>query len=61
MLTRDFDASAPGKLVDIGGGMHAFIPHPLPPKYMLSDATNRDAEDAVNAIGELRGMNLRRH
>ena len=56
MLTREFDANAPGNLVAIGSGMHAFIPHPLPPKYVRSDATNRAAEDAVNAIGELRGM-----
>ncbi len=58
MLERDFDVNAPGNLVAIGGGMHAFVPAPLPPKCIRSDATSRAAEDAVNAIGELRGMTM---
>ena len=56
MCPSELNKNSPGTLVEIAGGIHAFVPHLMPPKFSRSTAVNRAAEEAVNAIGELRGM-----
>ena len=56
MRPSELNKNSPGTLVEIAGGIHAFVPHLMPPKFSRSTAVNRAAEEAVNAIGELRGM-----
>lgn len=55
METNRFLDSAPGRLVPIGDGCHAFVPDPLPPELDLSGLA-LSMYEAVEALGELKGV-----
>jgi Fic family protein len=50
-----FSGNAPGKLVLIAEGVHAFLPDPLPPSIMLDAKTTLLLAEAARAVGELKG------
>src|SRR5262249_7640388 len=51
----DFTAEAPGKLVKIPEGNHAFVPNPLPPNLHLDWQLANQLSEANLALGELSG------
>ena len=55
METNRFLDGAPGRLVPIGDGCHAFVPNPLPPELELG-ALALPMYEAVEALGELKGV-----
>jgi len=55
MEIATFTEEAPGKLVKIPEGVHAFVPNPLPPTIQIDAATADILSKASQAIGELKG------
>ena len=53
MLPSDFTKDSPGTLVATEWGVHAFLPHRLPPPIELTDALWRAEVAARVAIGKL--------
>lgn len=53
-----FTESSPGTLVQTPFGMHAFVPHPLPPKLDLA-ALVQPLTKAMHSVGELNGASRR--
>ncbi len=56
MDSSRFTADAPGRLIAIPEGAHAFAPEPLPPKFELTAETALLLSEADQALGELRGL-----
>jgi Fic family protein len=55
MNFADFTATAPGKLVQLTGGAHAFVPNPLPPALSLDMPTIELLASAERVLGRLAG------
>lgn len=56
MNSADFTSDAPGKLVLLASGAHAFVPHPLPPVLALDMATIQALGTAERILGRLAGV-----
>jgi len=52
-------AQSPGDLFPLGGGVFAFVPHPLPPQLDLDHELSRLLADAALALGRLDGLGHR--
>ena len=55
MRRQDFKVTSPGRLVP-AGGVHAFVPDPLPRQLQLAGSTARLMSRANHRIGELSGI-----
>jgi Fic family protein len=53
---EDFTPAAPGRLVPIGGGVTAFVPHPLSSRLDWTPGLVRTLSEADRAVGELSGL-----
>lgn len=51
-----FSENAPGRLVEIPDGAHAFVPEPLPEELRLSSEVVGILAEAERALGELNGL-----
>lgn len=56
MDISDFKEDAPGELVAITGGQHAFIPHPLPPEWEFPSDLWPLLGEAKQQVGILEGI-----
>lgn len=56
MNHNEFTRDSPGQLVLIPEGVHAFVPHPLPPGLLLASETIKLLSDADRALGNLHGI-----
>jgi Fic family protein len=54
--TKRFATNAPGEIVAIGGGEHAFVPHPLPPNWRFPERLWPLLADAKQQLGILEGL-----
>lgn len=59
MNPSEFGPRSPGRLVDIGDGVSAFVPIPLPEELVLDAAATRLLGDAEHALGRLAGTGAR--
>lgn len=55
MQEGDFTATSPGDLVQIGGGLLAFVPHTLPPELSVDWRLAQQVEAATRALATLAG------
>lgn len=56
MKSEEFSARAPGRLIRIPEGVHAFVPDPLPPSLDFSKALVQLSAHAHQMLGELAGV-----
>jgi Fic family protein len=49
-------SESPGRLADIGGGFHAFVPDPLSRDLQMDEETRGLATQATYAVGKLAGL-----
>lgn len=56
MDRKIFQANAPGRVISIGGGEHAFVPHPLPPDWKFPAKLWPLLADAKHQLGLLEGV-----
>jgi cell filamentation protein, protein adenylyltransferase len=56
MNSADFTTNAPGQLVALASGAHAFVPKPLPPELSLDMPTIELLASAERVLGRLAGV-----